>query len=95
MLFLCAFIITIQLMFIGQCLGEKNNKYEKFFGDNNQVHLMLQSDIPNEQLIMTATFPQESWFGIGFGEKMTSAELVMMIGASDTTLIRTISTSIN
>ena len=56
---------------------------------------MLQSDIPNEQLIMTATFPQASWFGIGFGEKMTSAELVMMIGASDTTLIRTISTSIN
>lgn len=63
-------------------------------GKNATVYVEMSTE-EHTTLRIKAIFPKASWFGIGFGTEMTNAELVMMLGHSDESLQRVISTSVS
>ena len=82
-------VLTLLIFFAGQTEAQLDPVLTKTFGKANQVSVTMEA-IDHSELKITATFPKSSWFGLGFGSDMVTAELVMFLAHSDTSLIRVI-----
>lgn len=67
------------------------------FGPNSNYQIQMRANVNVKPPVieMKACFPLGKWFGIGFGEHMTTAELVFFMGPSNTTMQRVVNTKMD
>jgi hypothetical protein len=77
-------------------VGEVEYSTMKFGPDSNyQIQMRANVKVTPPVIEMKACFPLGKWFGIGFGDDMTTAELVFFMGPTNTTMQRVVNTKMD
>ena len=78
-------LLLLMAVVINSAKADSGSPLTVFFGPDNVIQLDLAQTFNADKeraLSITATFPQSSWFGIGFGPRMVQGELVMMLSTA-------------